>query len=53
MKIVLGSYAGVVKMTIKIFLAWYDCWIGAFYDRKNKILYICPLPMIVIQVGMK
>jgi hypothetical protein len=38
-------------MKIRVFLAWYDCWIGAYYDRKNKVLYICPLPMIVIEVS--
>lgn len=26
---------------------WYDIWIGAYWDRDNKKLYVCPLPMVV------
>lgn len=35
---------------MKIFFAWYDFWIGWYFDRKNRFLYICPLPMLVIQI---
>ena len=35
-------------MRIKLFFAWYDFWIGFYYDRKMHILYFCPLPMCVI-----
>jgi hypothetical protein len=34
-------------MRFKLFLAWYDFWIGAYYDRKKKILYINPIPCVV------
>ena len=34
---------------VKMFFAWYDFWIGGYYDRKNKKLYICPIPTIVFQ----
>jgi hypothetical protein len=37
-------------MKISLFFAWFDCWIGWFYDKQKKILYICPLPMVVIKI---
>lgn len=40
-------------LKINIFFAWYDFWIGFFYDRDKHILYICPLPMVVIEVQKK
>jgi hypothetical protein len=27
--------------------AWYDLWIGAFWDQKG-VLYVCPIPMVVL-----
>jgi len=36
---------------MRIFFAWYDCWIGWYFDRRTRALYICPLPMLVIQIG--
>jgi hypothetical protein len=26
--------------------AWYDFWVGFYYDRNNKRLYILPIPCI-------
>ena len=40
-------------MKIKIFFAWYDLWIGFYIDRKNKCLYICPLPTLVIKISQE
>jgi hypothetical protein len=37
-------------MKIKLFFAWYDFWIGWFYDQKKSILYICLLPMVVLSI---
>lgn len=36
----------------KVFFAWYDLWIGAYYDRKARYLYLCPLPTLVIMIDM-
>jgi hypothetical protein len=33
-------------MSIHFLFAWYDLWVGAFYDKKNNWLYILPVPMI-------
>lgn len=35
---------------MKIKFAWYDIWIGFYFDEKNNILYICPLPMLLIEI---
>lgn len=39
-------------MKIKVFWAWYDFWIGAFWDREARILYICPVPTLGIAIHM-
>lgn len=30
----------------KPMLRWYDLWMGVYYDREHKILYMFPLPML-------
>jgi hypothetical protein len=37
-------------MKITISFAWYDIWVGVYIDRKNRAVYICPLPMLLIKV---
>lgn len=38
----------------KLYFAWYDLWIGAYYDRDKRRLYIgVPLVGVVIQFGAK
>ena len=34
------------ELTAETFFRWYDLWIGAYYDKKAKRLYVCPLPMM-------
>jgi hypothetical protein len=33
-------------MTIKPIFAWYDLWVGAFWDRQKRRLYVFPVPCI-------
>jgi hypothetical protein len=37
-------------MRIKPMFAWYDLWVGAFWDRKNKVLYLFPLSMLGLKI---
>jgi hypothetical protein len=35
---------------IKFLFAWYDLWVGAFWDRKSRKLYILPLPCVGVVI---
>jgi hypothetical protein len=35
---------------IRPLFAWYDLWLGAYWDRKNRKLYILPLPCIGVVI---
>jgi hypothetical protein len=32
--------------------AWYDFWVGWFYDRQKRRLYIFPVPMFGVMVQL-
>lgn len=32
--------------------AWYDFWVGAYFDRRSGYLYVLPLPMVGFKVGV-
>lgn len=32
-------------MRVKLLFAWFDFWVGLFWDRKAKRLYVFPIPM--------
>lgn len=42
-------------MSIKPIFAWYDLWIGLFWDRHKATLYVFPVPCfgfrIIFQEG--
>lgn len=37
-------------MSIKPIFAWYDFWVGLFWDRNKKRLYILPVPCIGVVI---
>lgn len=37
-------------MKIRVRFAWYDLWVGAYWDRKGRTLYLCPLPMLLVEI---
>ncbi len=40
-------------MKISFFFAWYDFWVGAYYDRDKHALYLCPIPTFVFKIERK
>ncbi len=40
-------------MTVRPIFAWYDLWVGAFWDAKKRKLYVLPFPCVglVFQFG--
>ena len=44
----LGGEVERLKWRVRFFFAWFDFWVGWYYDRKKRILYVCPLPMVVL-----
>lgn len=41
---------GKWHITARICFRWYDLWVGAYWDGMRKILYICPLPCLVLEL---
>lgn len=38
---------------IKFIFAWYDFWVGIYWDQKNHRLYFLPLPMLGIMLEFR
>lgn len=38
--------------SITLIWAWYDAWIGLFYDQNKKRLYIFLIPMLGFKVQL-
>jgi hypothetical protein len=37
-------------MKIKPVVAWYDLWVGMFWDRGKRRLYVLPLPCLGVVI---
>jgi len=37
-------------MSMKIIFAWYDFWVGLFWDKDKRILYIFPVPCFGVAI---
>ena len=40
------------KVKVKPMFAWYDFWVGVFYDQQKRRIYIFPLPMLGVMVQL-
>ena len=40
-------------MRIRPLFAWYDMWIGAFYDRPRRRLYVFPIPCFGVRIDLQ
>jgi len=39
-------------MKARLFFAWYDLWVGFYWDRSKRTLYFCPLPCVVLSLAV-
>jgi hypothetical protein len=37
-------------MKLKLVIAWYDLWIGAYWDREGRRLYLLPIPCVGVVI---
>jgi len=40
----------VLSTKVRVFILWYDFYIGFYYDTDDAILYIVPFPMLVFKI---
>lgn len=46
----LGRFRREAPLSIKPIFAWYDLWVGAFWDRAKRRLYIFPVPTLGVVI---
>ena len=40
------------KPRFSVKFAWYDLWVGVYIDRTKRVLYVCPLPTLLVEVRL-
>lgn len=40
-------------MRLRWVFAWYDLWMGFYWDRKKRRLYVLPVPTLGFYVELK
>jgi hypothetical protein len=40
-------------MKIQFIFAWFDFWIGVFYDKKKRWIYLFLIPMCGVIIKLK
>lgn len=40
-------------MRIRLIWAWYDLWVGAYWDREKRRLYVLPFPTVGVVVEFR
>lgn len=43
--VVLFAFACIFPLKIRPLFAWFDFWVGAYWDKKARKLYVLPLPI--------
>jgi len=36
---------------IELRFCWWDFWVGGYWARNKKVLYLAPLPMFIIRIS--
>lgn len=39
-------------MKLRLIFAWYDFWVGLFWDAKNRRLYVFPVPCLGFHITL-